>query len=425
MSAYAAIDNIAGRIEARLSEEQRTLLLAAAESAATRGERAFLVGGVVRDLLLGAGGLDLDVVVEGDARETARGLAAASGGRVKTHDRFLTATMSVGAVRIDFATARKERYARPGALPTVRPADVDADLARRDFTVNAMAVSLDPKRFGDLIDPHGGRADLDAGLIRVLHERSFIDDATRILRACRYAARFGFALEDGTERLAMEATGRLRAISGSRIRHEIERTLEEAAPGAAFDLAERLGALAAIHPGFRLGPATARALDEARGEAPSGAALGFAILGAAVPEDTTTALAKRLAAPTDMRRAMTDASRLAARLDALAAPTLRGSEVYAALSPYVREAVLACRFTAGDGIMAERIDDFTGRLADVRPVLSGDDVIALGIESGPRVGQLLAGLLRARLDGEVETKQDEIEAVRAWRQEPAEGRDDD
>ena len=422
MSAYAAIDNIAGRIEARLSGEQRSLLLAAAESAATRGGRAFLVGGVVRDLLLGADGLDLDVVVEGDAREAARGLAAMSGGRVTTHDRFLTATVSVRAVRIDFATARKERYARPGALPTVRAADLDADLARRDFTVNAMAASLDPQRFGDVIDPYGGRADLDAGLIRVLHERSFIDDATRILRACRYAARFGFTLEAGTERLAKEAAGRLHAISGSRVRHEIERTLEEAAPGAAFDLAEGLGALAAIHPGFRLGPATTRALDEAAG---GGGALGFAILGAALSEETAAALAKRLAARAGIRRAMTDAARLASRLDALAAPTLKDSAVYAALSPYVREAVLACRFTAQGGIMAERIDDFTGRLADVRPVLSGDDVIALGVESGPHVGQLLAGLLRARLDGEVETRQDEIEAVRAWRQEPAEGRDDD
>ena len=422
MSAYTAIDNIAGRIKQRLSGEQRTLLLAAAESAAKRGERAFLVGGVVRDLLLGAGGLDLDVMVEGDAREAARGLAAARGGTVKTHDRFLTATVSVGAVRIDFATARKERYARPGALPTVRAAELDADPARRDFTVNAMAASLDPQRFGDVIDPHGGRADLDAGLIRVLHERSFIDDATRILRACRYAARFGFMLEDGTERLAMEATGRLRAISGSRIRHEIERTLEEAAPGAAFDLAEGLGALASIHPGFRLGPATARALDEAAG---GGGALGFAILGAALSEETAAALAKRLAARAGIRRAMTDAARLESRLDALAAPALRNSEVYAALSPYVREAVLACRLTAGDGIMAERIDDFTGRLADVRPVLSGDDVIALGVEPGPLIGQLLAELLRARLDGEVETREDEIEAVRAWRQDSAEGHDDD
>ena len=421
MSAYAAIDNIAGRIEARLSEEQRTLLLAAAESAATRGERAFLVGGVVRDLLLGAGGLDLDVMMEGDAREAARGLAAARGGTVKTHDRFLTATVSVGAVRIDFATARKERYARPGALPTVRPADLDADLARRDFTVNAMAASLDPQRFGDVIDPHGGRADLDAGLVRVLHQRSFTDDATRILRACRYAARFGFALEGETERLAGEAAGRLSAISSSRIRHEIERTLEEAAPGAAFDLAERLGALAAIHPGFRLGPATARALDEAAG----GGTLGFAILGAALSEETAAALAKRLAARAGIRRAMTDAARLASRREALAAPALRDSEVYAALSPYVREAVLACRLTAGDGIMAERIDDFTGRLADVRPVLSGDDVIALGVEPGPLIGQLLAELLRARLDGEVESREDEIEAVRAQRQDSAEGHDDD
>ena len=408
MSTYAAIDNIAERIEARLSEEQRAFLLAAAESAAKRGGRAFLVGGVVRDLLLGADGLDLDVVVEGDARKAARGLAADLGGTVKTHDRFLTATVSVGAVRADFATARRERYARPGALPTVKAADLDADLVRRDFTVNAMAASLDPEGFGEVIDPHGGRADLDAGLIRVLHERSFVDDATRILRACRYAARFGFNLEAETERLAREAAGRFRAISGSRVRHELERTLEERGPGAAFALAEEVGALEAIQPGFGLGPATISALDEA-----NGGALGFAILGTALPEETAAALAKRLAVPVNVRRAMTDAARLTAGLDTLAGPGLKNSEVHAALSSYVQEAVVACRLTASDGIMAERIDDFTRRLADVRPMLSGDDLIALGVEPGPRIGRLLAELLRARLDGEVETREDEVEAVRA------------
>lgn len=408
MSDYAAIDNIAGRIEARLAGEERALLRAAAERAAKDGGRAFLVGGVVRDLLLDADGLDLDVVVEGDARETARGLAADLGGTVKTHNRFLTATLSVGAVRADFATSRRERYARPGALPTVEAADLDADLERRDFTVNAMATSLDPENFGDVIDPHGGRADLDAGLICVLHERSFIDDATRILRACRYAARFGFTLEAETERLAGEGAGRLRGISGSRIRHEIERTLGERSPGAGFELAERLGALEVIQPGFRLGAATARALDEA-----GDTVLGFAILGASLSEETAVALAKRLAAPVSVRRAMTDAARLAAGLDSLAAPDLKNSDVHAALSPYVREAVVACRLTAPDGIMAERIDDFTRRLADVRPALNGDDLIALGVEPGPRVGQVLAELLRARLDGEIETREGEVEAVRA------------
>ncbi len=407
MSDYAAIDNIAARIEARLPGEERAFLRAAAGRAAKHGRRAYLVGGVVRDLLLGADGLDLDIVVEGDARETARGLAADLGGTVKTHDRFLTATVSAGAVRADFATARRERYARPGALPTVQAADLDADLARRDFTVNAMAASLHPQRFGDVIDPHDGRADLDAGLIRVLHERSFVDDATRILRACRYAARFGFALEPETERLMREGAGRLRTISGSRVRHELERTLEETAPGAAFELAERLGALEALHPAFRLGTATARALDQA-----GGTGLGFAILGTGLSEETAAALAKRLAAPVSVRRAMTDAARLAAGLDALAAPDLKNSEVHAALSPYVPDALLACRLTAPDGIMAERIDDFTRRLADVRPTLGGDDLIALGVEPGPRIGRLLAELLRARLDGEVVTRDDEIEAVR-------------
>ena len=407
MSDYAAIDNIAGRIEARLSGEERALLRAAAERAAKDGGRAFLVGGVVRDLLLDADGLDLDVVVEGDARETARGLADALGGTVKAHDRFLTATVSVGGVRADFVTARRERYARPGALPTVEAADLAADLTRRDFTVNAMAASLEPESFGEVIDPHGGRADLDTGLIRVLHERSFVDDATRILRACRYAARFGFALEAKTERLAKEGTRRLRTISGSRVRHEIERTLEERSPGAAFELAERLGALEVIQPGFRLGPATARALDKA-----GDTTLGFAILGASLSEETAAALAKRLAAPVSVRRAMTDAARLAAGLDALAAPALKNSAVYAALSPYVREAIVACRLTAPDGIMAERIDDFTRRLADIRSLLNGDDLLELGVEPGPQVGRVLAELLQARLDGEVETREDEIEAVR-------------
>ena len=162
-----------------------------------------------------------------------------------------------------------------------------------------------------------------------------------------------------------------------------------------------------IQPGFRLGPATARALGQA-----DEAALGFAVLGAGLSEEAAAALAKRLAAPVHIRRAMTDAARLAAGLEALAAPDLRNSEIHAALSPYVREAVAACRLTAPDGIMAERIDDFTRRLADIRPALNGDDLIALGVEPGPRIGRLLTELLRARLDGEVETKEDEIEAVR-------------
>ena len=163
----------------------------------------------MRDLLLGADGLDLDVVVEGDARKAARGLAADLGGDGQDArplpDRDHIGGSGCGPTS---PRARRERYVRPGALPTVQAADLDADLVRRDFTVNAMAASLDPEGFGEVIDPHGGRADLDAGLIRVLHERSFVDDATRILRACRYAARFGFNLEAETERLAREAAGR-------------------------------------------------------------------------------------------------------------------------------------------------------------------------------------------------------------------------
>src|SRR5512143_772250 len=156
---------------------------------------AYLVGGAVRDLLLGIEGADLDIAIDGDAEA----LAQMPGFELEREGLFLTGRLQLGEVKVDFARTRAERYAHPGALPEVRPAPIGEDLARRDFTINAMAFPLTGD--GELIDPHGGLADLRAGVLRVLHGRSFIDDPTRALRAARYAARFGFELEGGTARL--------------------------------------------------------------------------------------------------------------------------------------------------------------------------------------------------------------------------------
>ena len=162
----------------------------------------YLVGGAVRDLLRGADAVDLDLAVEGDARSVARTLAEPLGGTAREHERFGTATVQAPELAFDLATTRTESYDEPGALPRVTEATLGEDLRRRDFTINAMAVALGGDDLGHLYDPHGGLADLEAGLIRILHPGSFLDDPTRLLRAVRYETRLGFGMDEDTERTA-------------------------------------------------------------------------------------------------------------------------------------------------------------------------------------------------------------------------------
>src|SRR3954452_13156969 len=200
---------------------------------AASGTPIYLVGGAVRDLLLGREPINLDIAAEGDAAALGREL----GGEINTHERFATATVHTDGLELDLATARTETYAKPGALPEVRPAPLVEDLARRDFAVNAMAVPLidDP----ELIDPHGGLADLERSILRVLHDRSFVDDPTRALRAARYAARYAFALEPRTEQLLRETD--LETVSRDRVEAELRRLAREEEPRRGFELLDEWG----------------------------------------------------------------------------------------------------------------------------------------------------------------------------------------
>jgi tRNA nucleotidyltransferase (CCA-adding enzyme) len=185
---------------------------------------AYLVGGAVRDLLLDAKTRDIDIAVEGDARSAARAVADRLGGQVRGYERFGTADVLMPDNTIyHLATTREETYDAPGALPTVTPASLAEDLRRRDFTVNTLAVGLTGDDLGHLYDPFGGLADLESKAIRVLHDRSFLDDPTRLLRAVRYATRLEFGLDPETERLAREAVAAdaLSTVSGKRIRADL------------------------------------------------------------------------------------------------------------------------------------------------------------------------------------------------------------
>jgi tRNA nucleotidyltransferase (CCA-adding enzyme) len=217
---------------------------------------AHLVGGAVRDLLLGGQTVDLDVAIEGDARAVARELAQRLGGEAVEHERFGTATVRAGELALDLATTRRERYVEPGALPEVEPAALAEDLGRRDFTINAMALGLTGDDLGVLHDPHGGSEDLEQGVIRVLHGRSFIDDPTRLLRALRYEARFGFHMDEQTERLAREAAAGagFSTVSGPRVRDELLDLLAEDNAPAAVERLHELSLDRALDPDIEADP---------------------------------------------------------------------------------------------------------------------------------------------------------------------------
>ena len=340
----------------------------------------YLVGGAVRDLLLGRGRADIDLVVEGDAAE----LAARLGAEVVEHERFATAKAKLDGHEVDIATARSESYPQPGALPVVEPAgDVEADLARRDFTINAMAIPLrgEPR----LIDPHDGQADLAAGLLRVLHQRSFEDDPTRALRAARYAARFGFELEEETAGLLRRTE--LGTVSEDRRRAELLRVAAETEAPRALGLLEEWKLVELQPDGEELAARMARLLSERPWS-----------LAVKRPEAV-----------------------LAAALN----PPGREMELVEASPGSPSEAVeIARRFGPADLVMArvrgaEWLEDYVREWTGIDLEIDGQDLIDAGIPEGPAVGRGLANALRRKLDGEISGREQEL----AVALEAARGRD--
>ena len=342
---------------------------------ACEGVPAYLVGGAVRDLLLGKTRADLDVAVEGDVRA----LADALGGEIIVHERFETAAITVEGHEIDIARARAETYERPGALPTVNPAGIDEDLARRDFTVNAMAVPLEGE--GQLIDPHGGADDLAAGVLRVLHDLSFADDPTRALRAARYAARLGMELDPGTERLLRLAD--LGTVSDDRVLAELARIAAEQRPSAALKLIGDWGVLD-LDSGPRLAAALER-LFSSSAEWRDFANRDTAILLAVAPGEHPQRLRQR-----------------AAKLARHAEPG-SPAEVQVLAHDHIPE-VLAIARAAG----AAWLDDYAARLRHVELEISGYDLVEAGVPEGPAIGRGLNAALAAKLDGEASGHEQEL-----------------
>ena len=397
------------KLLASLPKEQVGALTRLIELADQRGPVIYLVGGPVRDLLLDLPPGDLDVAVEGDAIDLAAHLAEATGRRLVRHARFGTATVSGDGAHVDLATARSETYEAAGALPTVRPSTIDDDLHRRDFTINAMALALNGNAAGRLIDPAGGRANLDAGLIRILHTASFQDDATRILRAARYEARLKFRIEEATHDLLVRDLPFLETISPARVHQEFARTLLEPEPEHALLRLANLGALRTLHPSLHFDREQGTAFGRLREIAPRAAAAAYwPLLTWHVAASATGPVIARLA----LTRRQADAVR--------ALPALRGRAPRAGARPSETASFFAAQpaaavwalAAAGSGAAREQAHAYMARHRNVRPLLRGNDLLALGVPPGKPVGEALARLRTAKLDGEVRTRADEERLVR-------------
>jgi tRNA nucleotidyltransferase (CCA-adding enzyme) len=370
---------------------------------ATARGGTYIVAGAVRDALIGRRFKDIDLATEDDAIETLR--RALPDARITTHERFRTGSLKVEGVTIDVATTRTETYERPGALPRVAPASIVEDLWRRDFSVNALAVSIDKP--GGIIDPTDGLADLEAGRIRVLHERSFEDDPTRIYRALRYAGRLGFALEPRTASLLAASVGNVSTVSGARLRREIELVLQEPAAGAILEAAHVVGALRAIHPALNWDARRTDALTDPVFDRIARLPFGFAVLAAKCSQEDGTSVIERLR----LRRAEAQAVMAVAALSDIARtlrrPGAKPSGVAVLLDRYPAVAVAAFAVTCDDPIAGQVALRYLAEWRDVKPLLRGDDLESLGVPAGPQIEKGLQLIRAARLDGWASDEGDE------------------
>jgi tRNA nucleotidyltransferase (CCA-adding enzyme) len=372
----------------------------------------YLVGGPVRDLLLGRMVDDIDLVFEGDAIAVAERFAARMGGQITRHTAFGTASVTVEVadrrLDVDFVTARTESYPEPAALPIVAPATIAADLRRRDFTINTLALELSGMDAFTLLDLCGGVPDLRSGIIRVLHDRSFVDDPTRIVRAARFAARLGFAVEPHTEALAIDAAseGMIERTSPARILHELWLTFREPAPQAVFDILAHQRALDHIVPMISWTPelaqmmAAIRALDVPPEEQ---RLLLLGMLAWALSPAGREAFVRRYGFSTAERRVIAESDALPALIATIEEQDLRPSELDRMLHGLGDTALLLGEIVAPHRT-GHTLAHYRQKLRPMRTLLNGDDLAALGIPRGPRYRALLSSLRAAQLDGHVGTR---------------------
>jgi len=391
--------------------------------------RSYLVGGTVRDLLLGTENLDIDVVVEGNAIGLGERLAKDLHGIIVSHKRFGTCTVTTPEyLKIDFATARKETYDKPAALPTVQFSSLKDDLIRRDFTINAMAISLNDKDFGHLVDFFDGTGDLSRRIIKALHDKSFIDDPTRILRAIKLEQRMKFSIEPYTSNLIRKSIEKeiYKKLEEPRLRDEIILILREKGP---FNIIKRMDdfkALKIIHPYLKLHKTlreTIASIDKAcmwyQDNSPRRRLIEkwliyLMALFDDVSYDGTVYFCNKFEFKRGERlRIMSykkDGSRILKILNSK--NKILPSKIYHLLEPLSHEVTLLLMAVSRSDIGRGRIMEFFHKYNGMHPAVRGDDIKALGVKAGPHFAKIMERILYKKLDGILKSKEEEIEYAR-------------
>ncbi len=422
------IRSVAGLIGKRLSADIRETLHRLGAVGDGLGLAVYAVGGFVRDLLLGIDNLDIDITVEGDGVFFAECFAERYGGRVRSHQKFGTAVLVLTDDRkIDVASTRLEYYESPGALPTVERASLRHDLYRRDFTVNTLALCINSDRFGSLTDHFGGQQDIQERVVRVLHNLSFVEDPTRVFRAIRFEQRLGFHIAPHTENLMRSAVRMhlLDKLGGERLLSELVQIMREKEPSGAIVRMSSLGLLPFIHPALKLVPATERVLKET-GQVMAWFRLLYledrcepwqvyfmAVCDGLTYEEFCDACARlaipgRLASRLCSQRHLVLTTLKAIKRRLKQGAGVRNSQLYIWFSGLNLEMLLYMAARASSEQVRRFVSLYLTRLRAVVPFLDGDDLRGLGLEPGPLFRRLKERLLHARLDGEVNSRDEEV-----------------
>ncbi len=414
--------NIASMVNNRLPQKTLDFLKTAGELGADLGWEVYAVGGFVRDIMLSRPNYDLDLVVEGDGIAYARKLVGKLGGRVKAHTKFKTAVAILDdGQRVDVATARLEYYEYPAALPTVELSSIKMDLYRRDFTINALALRLNPGRFGQLVDFFGAEQDIKNKAIRVLHSLSFVEDPTRILRAIRFERRFDFQIGGQTLRLVKNALSLdlFNKLSGTRIMHELQLIMAEENPLACLNRMQELGIMEAIHPLLKLANDRVQVLMELVKVnnwykllflEPQAVPWKLYLLGLTmgIKRDQISQVTSRLRFTAKEERDFLQLRDMIGealmRLMSWREETSKLSRLYAILHPIPVEGVLFLMARSRKEHIRRNISQYLTRLRHVEIEVSGADLQELGLAPGPVYTVILEKIMEARIDGRAETR---------------------
>jgi len=413
----------------RLSKELKGLIKLAGDIASENNMSAYLVGGFVRDLILRVKNFDLDIVVEGDGIKFAEDFCSHLKARLITHRRFGTATIIIRpGLKVDIATARKEVYPEPASLPAVKFATLKDDLQRRDFTINAMAVSINHQDRGALIDFFDGIGDLRNKKIRVLHTLSFIDDPTRILRAVRFEKRFNFKIEARTLRLIKEASGidMLNKIQPQRLRDELILILEERQPLKYLKRVEELAGFTFLSPRLlrsKIDYNLLRAIEKQirwfqmhyrQRRALDGWLIYFIGLLDKLAKKDAQHICHRLALKKgETKRVMAYKNANRQFIRRLSKRSAGPSEIFGLLESLSYEVIVLLKAKFKNRQFTKHIKDFLEVYNGVRLYITGDDLNRLGVRPGPCYRRIFNKTLKAKLDGTIKTKKDELSFVKS------------